>query len=58
MKSRLDGFGLFEAERKAHAPLLAGARVAHGVEVVVTVNHRRRTASSGCMVRLVRLVVS
>jgi hypothetical protein len=44
-------------ERKAHPPLGAGAEVYHGVEVVITENHVNRTAPSGWMVRLVRLLV-
>ena len=38
------------AQRRAHAPQLAGAEVAHGVEVVVTGNHRKEPASWGCHV--------
>jgi hypothetical protein len=41
------------AQRKAHAPLVAGAEVVHGVGVVVTVYHLNRTATSGCVARLV-----
>lgn len=41
------------AERKAHPPLVVATEVNHGVEVVVTENHRNRTAPSGWMVRLV-----
>ena len=40
----------FLPERRAHAPLVAAASVTHGVEVVVTVNHLNRTATSGCRV--------
>jgi hypothetical protein len=36
------------AERKAHAPLPAGAHVDHGVGVVVTKNHRNKAAGRGC----------
>ncbi len=43
----------FLGERKAHPPLGARAEVYHGVKVVVTGNHRNRTAPSGWMVRLV-----
>lgn len=43
----------FLAERKAHPPLGAVADVDHGVEVIIIINHRNRTASSGWMVRLV-----
>jgi hypothetical protein len=44
---------LFIGERRAHAPLVAAAEVAHGFGVVVTVNHLNRTATSGCVARLV-----
>jgi len=47
----------FLAQRKAHPPLGAAAEVYHGVEVVVMENHRNRTAPSGRMMRLVRLIV-
>ena len=40
----------FLHERRAHAPQLAGPEVAHGVEVVVTGNHRKEAASWGCHV--------
>jgi hypothetical protein len=43
-----DSAGL--CERRAHAPQLAGAEVTHGVEVEVTENHRKETASWGCHV--------
>jgi hypothetical protein len=46
----------FLAERKAHPPLGAWAEVSHGVEVVVTSNHRNRAVPSGWMVRLVGLL--
>ena len=49
-KKRLAWLG---AQRKAHPPLGARAEVYYGVEVVVTRNHRNRTAPSGWMVRLV-----
>jgi hypothetical protein len=38
------------SERRAHAPQLAGAEVAHGVKVVATENHRKEPASWGCHV--------
>jgi hypothetical protein len=41
------------SERRAHAPLVAGAEVTHGFEVVVAENHLNRTATSGCVARLV-----
>ena len=37
-------------ERKARAPLPAGASVDHGVRVVVTGNHRNKAAGRGCHV--------
>ena len=46
----------FFGERKAHPPLGAWAEVYHGVDVVVTGSHGNRTAPSGWMMRLVRLV--
>jgi hypothetical protein len=46
----------FLAERKAHPPLGARAEVSHGVNVVITGNHVKRTAPSGWMVRLVLLI--
>jgi hypothetical protein len=46
-------FTFYIAERRAHAPLVAGAEVTHGVGVVVTENHLNRTATSGCVARLV-----
>jgi hypothetical protein len=49
------GFDLqFIRERRAHAPLVASAEVALGFGVVVTENHLNRTATSGCVARLVR----
>ena len=46
----------FFGERKAHPPLGAWAEVYHRVGVVITVNHRNRTAPSGWMMRLVVLL--
>lgn len=43
----------FLRERKAHAPLVAAASVTHGVKVVITESHLNRTATSGCVSRLV-----
>ena len=43
------------AQRRAHAPLPAAASVDHRVWVVITEDHRKRAAGSGCMMRLVRL---
>jgi hypothetical protein len=40
----------FIAQRRAHAPQLAGPEVAHRVKVVVTGNHRKEPASWGCHV--------
>jgi len=40
----------FSGERKAHAPLPAGAHVDHGVEVVVRGNHCNTAAGRGCHV--------
>lgn len=40
----------FLAQRRAHAPQLAGSEVAHRVEVVITANHRKEPASWGCHV--------
>ena len=51
-----DKGGYFFAERKAHAPLPAGACVDHGVGVVITENHRNWAAGRGCMTRLVGFV--
>ncbi len=45
--------GKFISERRAHAPLVARAEDAHGFGVVVTENHLNRTATSGCVARLV-----
>jgi len=39
---------IFIANVKEHAPLSAGASVDHGVEVVITREHRNRTACRGC----------
>ena len=47
---------IYFAERRAHVPLGAGARVTHGVGVVITENHLNETAPSGCVARLVRFV--
>jgi hypothetical protein len=55
--SMTDSFIFIFAERKAHPPLGARAEVYQGVEVVITRNHRNRTAPSGWMVRLVRLFI-
>jgi hypothetical protein len=46
----------FFHERRAHAPLGAGSRVTHGVEVVITGNHLNESAPSGCVARLVVLL--
>ena len=43
------------AQRRAHVPLGAGARVTHGFGVVVTGNHLNETAPSGYVARLVVL---
>jgi hypothetical protein len=43
-------------ERRAHAPLVARAKVTHGFWVVVIRNHLNRTATSGCVARLVERV--
>jgi hypothetical protein len=51
----LIGLNLF-AERRAHAPLVAAAEVTHGFGVVVTESHLNRTATSGCVARLVSLL--
>jgi hypothetical protein len=48
----------FGGERKAHAPLVAAASVTRRFQAVVTGNHRNRTATRGCMVRLVGLLYS
>lgn len=48
---------IFQAERRAHAPLVAAAEVANGVEVVTKENHLNRTATSGCVALLVRFLV-
>jgi hypothetical protein len=45
------------AERRAHAPLVARASVTHVFRVVVTENHLNRTATSGCVARLVVLLI-
>ena len=37
---------------RVHAPLVAVAEASRRVAVVVTENHRKRTATSGCIVRL------
>ena len=44
---------LLGAQRRAQAPLPAGASDDHRVEVVVTGNHRNWTAGRGCLARLV-----
>jgi hypothetical protein len=46
---------IFFAQRRAHAPLVAGAEDTYGFGVVVTGYHLNRTATSGCVARLVRL---
>lgn len=38
-------------------PLVVAENVTHGDRVVVTVNHRNRTAASGYVARLVGLIV-
>jgi hypothetical protein len=46
----------FSAQRKAHAPLVARASVTHGFGIVVTENHLNKTATSGCVARLVLIL--
>jgi hypothetical protein len=40
-------------ERRAHAPPVARARVAHRLKVVVTESHQNKAATGGCVTRLV-----
>jgi hypothetical protein len=40
-------------ERRAHAPPVARARIAHRLKVVVTENHQSKAATGGCVTRLV-----
>jgi hypothetical protein len=48
-------WNLISGERKAHPPLVEAAEDSHGFRVVVTENHLNRTATSGCVARLVGL---
>ena len=45
-----DSHGFILPNVKEHAPLSAGARVDHGVEVETTENHENRAADRGCCV--------
>jgi hypothetical protein len=47
---------IFLAQRKAHVPLVAAARVTHRIKAVITGNHLNRTATSGYVARLVRAI--
>jgi hypothetical protein len=48
----------FLGERRAHAPLPAGAHIAQVVEAVIPETHRNTAAGRGCMTRLVGLDLS